>query len=129
MVVMHLQGLGFQVVEQYDLSTDSVSRSLSENSDLLLLMSGSENFDRCLQLIRAVRSVKAALPVLHLHCQDHFSYSVQSLRAGTDDVVSMPYAVEELDARFETFLRRSFAQDLIDRSIMQYADLALNTDN
>ena len=57
MVVKHLQGLGFQVVEQYDLSSDSVSKSLSEKPDLLMLMSESENFDHLLQLIRAVRSV------------------------------------------------------------------------
>ena len=128
-VVKHLQGLGFQVVEQHDLSTDSASRSLSEKPDLLLLMSESENFDHSLQLIRAVRSFKASLLVLHLHSQDHFSYRVQSLRAGADDVLSMPFALEELDARLETLLRRSSAQDLIDGSIMQYADLALNTDN
>ena len=129
MVLKHLQGLGFQVVEQHDVSTDSASRSLSEKPDLLLLMSESENFADGLQLIRAVRSIKASLPVLHLHSEAHFSFRVQSLRAGADDVLSMPYAVEELDARLASLLRRSSAQDLIDGSIMQYADLALNTDN
>ena len=129
MVVKHLQGLGFQVVEQHDVSTDSASRSLSEKPDLLLLMSESENFADGLQLIRAVRSIKASLPVLHLHSEAHFSYRVQSLRAGADDVLSMPYAVEELDARLASLLRRSSAQDLIDGSIIRYSDLALNTDN
>ncbi len=129
MVVKHLQGLAFQVVEHHDVSTDNVSKSLSEKPDLLLLISESEDFDACLELIRSIRSIKALLPVLHLHSEAHFSYRVQSLQAGADDVLSMPYAVEEMDARLAALLRRSSSQDLIDGSILRYADLALNTDN
>ena len=129
LVIKHLQSLKLQVTSHQDLSTEKAEDVINEKPDLLLLISASENFDAFIQLIQTIRSISSTIPVFQLHTEDHFSRRVQSLKAGADDVLSSPFALEELDARLEALIRRSSGVQQPGNTLRTYADLELNTDN
>ena len=93
------------------------------------LLAFYENFDSFIQLIQAIRSVNTTIPICHLHADDHFSFRVQSLKAGADDVLSSPFALEELDARLEALIRRSLSMQQPGSTLLTYGNLDLNTNN
>ena len=128
-MLKHLQSLKLQVTSHQDLSTEKAEDVINEKPDLLLLISASENFDAFTQLIQTIRSISSTIPVFQLHDEDHFSRRVQSLKAGADDVLSSPFALEELDARLEALIRRSSGVEQPGNTLRTYADLELNTNN
>ena len=128
-MLKHLQSLQLQVTRHQDLSAEKAKDVINEKPDLLLLISASENFDEFIQLIQKIRSISSTIPVFHLHTEDHFSRRVQSLKAGADDVLSSPFALEELDARLEALIRRSSGVQQPGNTLRTYADLELNTEN
>ena len=128
-MLKHLQSLKLQVRSHQDLPTEKAADVINEKSDLLLLISASENFDVFIQLIQTIRSISSTIPVFQLHTEDHFSRRVQSLKAGADDVLSSPFALEELDARLEALIRRNSGVQQPGSTLRTYADLELNTDN
>ena len=129
LVLKHLQSLKLQVRSHQDLSTEKAEDVINEKPDLLLLISASENFDAFIQLIQTIRSISSTIPVFQLHTEDHFSRRVQSLKAGADDVLSSPFALEELDARLEALIRRSSGVQQPGNTLRTYGDLELNTDS
>ena len=129
LVLKHLQSLKLQVTSHQDLSTEKAEDVINEKPDLLLLISASENFDAFTQLIQTIRSISSTIPVFQLHDEDHFSRRVQSLKAGADDVLSSPFALEELDARLEALIRRSSGVQQPGNTLRTYGDLELNTDS
>ena len=129
LVIKHLQSLKIEVTNHQDLSAAKAEEVVNEKPDLLLLISDSENFDSFIQLIQAIRSVNTTIPICHLHADDHFSYRVESLKAGADDVLSSPFALEELDARLEALIRRSLGGQQPGSTLRTYGDLELNTNN
>ena len=128
-MLKHLQSLKLQVKSHQDLSKEKAKNIINEKPDLLLLISASENFDAFIQLIQTIRSISSTIPVFQLHTEDHFSRRVQSLKAGADDVLSSPFALEELDARLEALIRRSSGVQQPGNTLRTYADLELNTDS
>ncbi len=60
-----------------------------------------------LNLVRALRYAGRATPVLVLSALDSVDERVAGLRAGGDDYLGKPFAVEELAARVESLTRRS----------------------
>ena len=129
LVIKHLQSLKIEVTNHQDLSAAKAEEVVNEKPDLLLLISDSENFDSFIQLIQAIRSVNTTIPICHLQADDHFSYRVKSLKAGADDVLSSPFALEELDARLEALIRRSLGVQQPGSTLRTYGDLELNTNN
>ena len=129
LVLKHLQSLKLQVTSHQDLSAEKAEGIINEKPDLLLLISESENFDAFIQLIKIIRSISSTIPVCHLDGEDHFSRRVQSLKAGSDDVLSNPFALEELDARIEALIRRGSGGQQQGKTLRTYADLELNTNN
>ena len=129
LVPKHLLSLKHQVRSHHDLSTEKAEDVIKEKTDLLLLISASDNFDAFIQLIQTIRSISSTIPVFHLDTEDHFSRRVQSLKAGADDVLSSPFALEELDARLEALIRRNSGVQQPGSTLRTYADLELNTDN
>ena len=129
LVLKHLQSLKLQVTSHQDLSTEKAADVIIEKPDLLFLVSASENFDASIQLIQTIRSISSTIPVFQLHTEDHFSPRVQSLKAGADDVLTSPFALEELDARLEALIRRSSGAQQPGGTLRTYADLELNTDS
>ena len=57
-------------------------------------------------VLRTLRSRQNAVPVLILTARDGVNDRVAGLRAGADDYLVKPFAVEELVARLEALLRR-----------------------
>ncbi len=59
-----------------------------------------------LAVLREIRAVKPALPVLILTARDDLPSKVEGLNTGADDYLTKPFAFEELVARIRAHLRR-----------------------
>jgi two-component system OmpR family response regulator len=62
-----------------------------------------------LEIVRAMRARGSKTPVIVLSALDSVDERVQGLRAGSDDYLGKPFAIDELVARVESLLRRSSA--------------------
>jgi len=78
----------------------------SEQYDLVLLDLGLPKRDG-LDVLRALRSRRATVPVLIATARDAVSDRIAGLDAGADDYVVKPYDTDELLARIRALLRRS----------------------
>src|SRR5215471_17022350 len=76
-----------------------------------------------LALLRRLRQVDRATPVLFLTARDAVSDRVRGLDAGADDYLSKPFAFEELLARVRALVRR---RDGSDGTILTYRDLKVD---
>ena len=77
-----------------------------------------------LQVLKNLRARGFERPVLVLTAQDAVDAKVEALRAGADDYVTKPFAMEELLARVEALSRRPRA---LRSPVHQVADLELDT--
>ena len=68
-----------------------------------------------LNVVRALRANKSSVPVLILTARDGVYDRVTGLRAGADDYLVKPFAMEELIARLEALMRRP--GELLGRSL------------
>jgi two-component system copper resistance phosphate regulon response regulator CusR len=84
-----------------------------------LMLPGSSGF----QVLRDIRSFKAALPVLLLTAKDSIDTRVAGLDAGADDYMAKPFALAELSARLRALLRRGAPRE----TRLTLADLELDT--
>ena len=78
----------------------------SEQYDLVLLDLGLPKRDG-LDVLRALRSRRASVPVLVATARDAVGDRIAGLDAGADDYVVKPYDIDELLARIRALLRRS----------------------
>jgi DNA-binding response OmpR family regulator len=76
-----------------------------------------------LEVLRNLRDGGVGTPVLVLTAQDSVEGKVDALRAGADDYVTKPFAMEELVARVEAISRRP--KDILPPQL-QLADLAID---
>ncbi len=104
-IVDALRFSGYQVFEaaRGDLGRDM---ALARAYDLLLLDLVLPGCDG-LQILRAVRDVRPAQPIIILTARGEENDRVEGLRLGADDYVVKPFSVKELLARVEAVLRRS----------------------
>jgi two-component system response regulator TctD len=79
-----------------------------------------------LVLLRHLRSNGDATPVLVLTARDSVSDRVEGLRAGADDYLVKPFAMEELVARLHALLRRP--GNLLGRQLT-FGNVALDTES
>jgi DNA-binding response OmpR family regulator len=77
-----------------------------------------------LSVLRRLREMQSTIPVLILTARDGIHDRVTGLRAGADDYVLKPFAVEELIARLEALMRRP--GQLLGRSL-QLGNLVFDT--
>ena len=77
-----------------------------------------------LELLRHIRTEQPELRVLILSARSQRSDKVAGLDLGADDYLTKPFALEELEARVRTLLRREFRQR---ESLVQVGALTLNT--
>ena len=78
----------------------------SEQYDLVLLDLGLPKRDG-LDVLRALRQRREAVPVLVATARDGVAERIAGLDAGADDYVLKPYDIDELLARIRALLRRS----------------------
>ncbi|MEY2626088.1 MAG: DNA-binding response regulator [Gammaproteobacteria bacterium] len=79
--------------------------ALAENFDVIVTDRMLPGIDG-LNLVRALRYAGRSTPVLVLSALDSVDERVAGLRAGGDDYLGKPFAVEELAARVESLTRR-----------------------
>ena len=82
-----------------------------------------------LEITRDLRDQGITLPILILNDTSHYGERVAVLQAGADDVLSSPYALEELIARLYALLRRArMGRNELAGSFLSYGDLVVDTD-
>jgi DNA-binding response OmpR family regulator len=70
-------------------------------------------------VIKSLRSVGCATPVLMLTALDDLPHKLAGFRAGVDDYLTKPFALAELDVRLEALIARSKGR----AQVLQVADL------
>ena len=120
-----LSALGFHATHHIDLP--QVIASLGADATDLLIALCTLPAD---PFVRDLREAGSSMPVLVLSESNHYGSRVASLQAGADDVLSIPYAFEELIARLHALLRRS-AMGRNDNagSLLCCGDLVVSTDD
>ncbi|MFI2753176.1 response regulator transcription factor [Cellulomonas sp. P22] len=78
---------------------------------------------------RRLREKGQHVPVLFLTARDDTADKVQGLTVGGDDYVTKPFSLEEVVARIRAILRRTSPSDLLEGSVLRYADLELDEDS
>jgi two-component system alkaline phosphatase synthesis response regulator PhoP len=105
---------------------EALKRSL-DNFDLILLdvmmgpMSGFKFADK----LR--KELKIDIPVIFLTAKDTENDILTGFSLGADDYVSKPFSVNELTARVRAVLKRSYADKINNRSIIQFNGIDLDT--
>ena len=84
-------------------------RLFVEPYDLVVLDLNLPGMDG-LELLRHIRTEQPELRVLILSARSQLSDKVAGLDLGADDYLTKPFALEELEARVRTLLRREFRQ-------------------
>ena len=102
---------------------DAYERLFVEPYDLVILDLNLPGMDG-LELLRRIRSEQPELRVLILSARAQLSDKVAGLDLGADDYLTKPFALEELEARVRTLLRREFVPRA---PLVQAGPLALDT--
>jgi CheY-like chemotaxis protein len=111
-VQLLLKQEGYQVIPAVD-GEDALEKIRAELPDLVILdinMPKRNGFSVC----KAVRSTVETMfiPVIMLTGQDSVEEKLEGLSSGADDYITKPFNSEELLARIETVLRRSYQQKI-----------------
>jgi two-component system response regulator MprA len=116
-----LQRRGYEVIACGDGET-ALRAFAREKPDLVildLLLPDADGIDLCYEMQEA-----SEVPVIMLTSREELSDRVEGLRAGADDYVVKPFAMEELVARIEAVLRRRPATP----DVISYDDLDIDID-
>ncbi len=103
-VVKGLESGGFSA-DQVVTAADALNVLRTMHYSAVILDLGLPDEDG-LTVLQTLRSSQNAVPVLILTARDGVNDRVAGLRAGADDYLVKPFAIEELIARIEALLRR-----------------------
>jgi DNA-binding response OmpR family regulator len=90
--------------------TEAAGQALAFDYDAVILdlmLPGRSGF----QVLREIRTRKAALPILILTAKDSLDARVAGLDSGADDYMVKPFALAELSARLRALLRRGTVRE------------------
>ena len=123
----HLTSQGFHI--SHHLDSQSLQAKLAEaDADLLLAHADLQPLGG-VAVSEELRGQGSTLPILLITESNHYGTRVAALQAVADDVLSSPYALEELIARLHALLRRArMGFNDIRGSVLSYGDLVVNTD-
>lgn len=102
---------------------EAYERLSVEHYDLVILDLNLPGMDG-LELLRRIRTERPELRVLILSARAQLADKITGLDLGADDYLTKPFALEELEARVRTLLRREFVQR---DTRVQVGELALDT--
>ena len=123
----HFEACGFYV-EVVCSGESAVAAIRAGDVDLVLLTDTTTATSACSDVV-VLRATLSSVPLLHLQRSNDYAQRAFSLRLGSDDVVSTPFALDELDARVHALLRRSqMGARHLDGELIEYGGLTLNTD-
>lgn len=103
-IIDELSRCGFQV-DWVSSGHDGIARALSNEFDAITLDRTLPGIDG-LTIVTTMRSVGIHTPVLMISALSDVDERVRGLRAGGDDYLTKPFAVDEMTARLEVLLRR-----------------------
>ena len=102
-------------VARLDNGMDAVTAARQEKFHLLIVDRMLPGLDG-LGVIERLREENIATPVLFVSALGAVNDKVRGLKAGGDDYLTKPFALEEFAARVDALLRRPLTLDLIDRA-------------
>jgi DNA-binding response OmpR family regulator len=105
-----LRASGYEVAEAGD-GVKGLAEAVRPGIDLVLLDLMLPRRDG-LEVLRELRAVRAAVPVIILTARGTEDDRVRGLKMGADDYVVKPFSARELLARVEAVLRRSVGRPL-----------------
>lgn len=76
-----------------------------------------------LEMCRKLRDAGVDVPVIMLTARDRVPDKIEGFRAGTDDYMTKPFSLQELEARLQALVRRSRGAS---SSLLQVGDLTLD---
>jgi two-component system alkaline phosphatase synthesis response regulator PhoP len=97
------------------------------NFDLILLdvMMGQMSGFKFADKIR--KELNIDIPVIFLTAKDTENDILTGFSLGADDYISKPFSVNELTARIKAVLKRSYSDKIINKSIIQFNGIDLDT--
>jgi two-component system OmpR family response regulator len=116
-----LSAQGFEVTRITD-GAAGLEAATAGNFDLVItdrMLPHLEGLD----IVRALRARGDQVPILVLSALDTVDDRVHGLRAGSDDYLGKPFALEELLARVESLLRR---RSTAAETVLRYDDLEMD---
>lgn len=116
-----LQELGYSVTCAYD-GEKGKQLAIDKNFDLLIVDRMLPYCDG-LSIVEQVRNNGNKVPVLFLSALADVNDRIKGLKAGGDDYLVKPFAIEELMARIEVLLRR---QDALPTTRLKVGELELD---
>lgn len=99
--------------------------ALSNSYDLLILDRMLPDLDG-LSIVKGLRAMNIATPVLFLSALSDVDERVEGLKAGGDDYLVKPFAFSELQARIEVLQRRGRQVAANEKTTLNLADLSMN---
>jgi len=73
------------------------------------------------------KELKLDVPIIFLTAKDTENDILTGFSLGADDYISKPFSVNELTARIKAVLKRSYANKVINKSIIQFNGIDLDT--
>lgn len=98
---------------------------MNETYDLVILDIGLPGKSG-LELLKHLRKNGNDVPVLMLTARDTLSDKITGLDSGADDYLLKPFALEELEARIRSLLRRRIGQSGNEDGLLRHGTLTLN---
>jgi DNA-binding response OmpR family regulator len=124
MVIAYLEGRGFEV----DYAADGVTGlhlAVSNTYDAIILdlmLPGMDGLEVCRKLRN---DVKRDTPVIMLTARDTLDDKITGLDTGADDYLIKPFAIQELEARVRSLIRRHKGEAV--KEVLSVGDMTLDT--
>jgi DNA-binding response OmpR family regulator len=124
MVIAYLEGRGFDV----DYAADGVTGlhlAVSNTYDAIILdlmLPGMDGLELCRKLRTEVRR---DTPVIMLTARDTLADKITGLETGADDYLIKPFAIQELEARVRSLIRRHKGETA--KEVLTVGDMTLDT--
>lgn len=120
----NLTGAGF-AIDHVARGEDALTVTADQQYDAIVLDLGLPDIDG-MDVLKALRDKKNAVPVLMLTARDQLSDKIEGLNKGADDYMVKPFETDELIARLNALLRRPVQAV---SEIITVGNLSFNTTN